>query len=434
MVNFNQAFKLKVVTDYLNGNGSTSLCRKYHIAKSATVLKWVNRYQSYGLEGLSIQKPNIKTYSFDFRMQVLNFQKRHQLSYPKTALYFNIPTASTVYNWQKQWELHGESGLKSNSGRPKNKMKPQNPHYFIKYHYEKIKHHTSSTIKAATELIQQLPEYSTRFILHTIGLAKSVYYYHLNQDKQKDEQLLNHIKLIKQAHPDYGYRRLTFTLKNEGVDVNHKRVQRIMQCNHLQVTTYGKKKRRYNSYRGQIGKIAKNHLKRQFDTSKPYQKLVTDVSEFRYGKADIKHRVYLSPILDLYSREVLDYEISSHPTVKFTLKPVQRLIKRLPKTGVKPILHSDQGFQYQTPIWQKTLKDNAISQSMSRKGNCLDNAAMESFFHIMKAEVMTTHYQTKTELVDAMKKWIHYYNNKRIKLKLGGKSPVQYRKLTTQFN
>ncbi|MGX4763640.1 IS3 family transposase [Holzapfeliella sp. JNUCC 72] len=386
------------------------------------------------MAGLAIQKPNTSTYTLEFKRQVLDFQKRHQLSYPEAALYFNIPTASTIYNWQKRWELYGASGLKSSPGRYKRQMKPQDPHYFIKYHYERIKHQATSTIKAATELIQQLPEYSTRFILHTIGLAKSVYYYHLNQDKQKDEQLLNHIKLIKQAHPNYGYRRLTFALKNEGLDVNHKRVQRIMQLNNLQVTAYGKKKRRYNSYRGQIGKIANNHLKRRFDAQKPYQKLVTDVSEFRYGKADINHRVYFSPILDLHSREVLDYEISSHPTVKLTLNPVQRLVKRLPQTQTQPILHSDQGFQYQTPIWQKTLKDNSISQSMSRKGNCLDNAAMESFFHIMKAEVMTTHYQTKPELVDAMKKWIHYYNNDRIKLKLGGKSPVQYRKLTTHFN
>ncbi|WP_062325050.1 hypothetical protein [Holzapfeliella floricola] len=106
----------------------------------------------------------------------------------------------------KQWELYGESGLQSCPGCPKRQIKPQDPHYFIKYHYERIKHQVTSTIKAATELIQQLPEYSTRFILHTIGLAKSVYYYHLNQDKQKDERLLNHIKLIKQAHPNYGYR------------------------------------------------------------------------------------------------------------------------------------------------------------------------------------------------------------------------------------
>ncbi|KRN04835.1 helix-turn-helix domain containing protein [Holzapfeliella floricola] len=100
MVKFNQAFKLKIVTDYLNGKSSTNLCRQYHIAQTGTIFKWVKRYQRYGIAGLAIQKPNTKTYTFEFKLQVLDFQKRHQLSYPEAALYFNIPTASTIYNWQ----------------------------------------------------------------------------------------------------------------------------------------------------------------------------------------------------------------------------------------------------------------------------------------------------------------------------------------------
>ncbi|XIF19965.1 MAG: IS3 family transposase [Acetilactobacillus jinshanensis] len=204
-----------------------------------------------------------------------------------------------------------------------------------------------------------------------------------------------------------------------------------MQKYHLQCTKFSKKIRKYNSYHGIVIMIFPNLLNRNFKTNLRGRKLVTDVSEFRYGNQDIHHRVYLSPYMDLTTDEVVAYNISNHPTLNFTLKP---LIKGLNKfkqlhLSYKTIVHSDQGIQYQSHEWHDTLRQYGAIQSMSRKGTCLDNAQMESFFHIMKAEMMDKHYQTEGQLIKAMKSWIWYYNHIRPKEKLGYRSPIEYRKL-----
>ncbi len=195
---------------------------------------------------------------------------------------------------------------------------------------------------------------------------------------------------------------------------------------------FNRQKRKYNSYKGTVGRIAANRLHRRFKTDRPYQKLVADVSEFRYGSMSQSERVYLEPILDLFSGEVLAFNISNHPTVEFVVKPLKEAIKRLPNLKYRTTVHTDQGFQYQHQNWQQVLKDHRIFQSMSRKATCLDNAVIESFFHIMKVEVMDEHFEDKDSLVQAMTDWIDFYNKRRIKTKLNGKSPKKHRELTVQ--
>lgn len=252
-------------------------------------------------------------------------------------------------------------------------------------------------------------------------------------EKNDDEELLKKISEIKEENHDYGYRRVTLALHNLGIQVNHKKVQRVMQENGLQSTAYNKKSRKYNSYKGTIGKIAPNRLHRRFNTDRPYQKLTSDVTELRWGDGSMNHRAYLEPIYDLYNGEVISFNIDLHPTVAFAIKPLKEVLNKLPKLAYRTTIHTDQGFQYQNPQWVRELKSHHVFQSMSRKATCLDNAAMESFFHILKCEtVYTHHYETYEEVKTAVTKWIHYYNNQRIKVKLGGKSPVQYRILTTE--
>lgn len=235
---------------------------------------------------------------------------------------------------------------------------------------------------------------------------------------------------IKRTNQAYGYRRVCLELSNRGYQVNHKLVLRIMRANNWLSKAYSRKLRKYNSYKGQVGKVSKNRINRRFKTDRPYQKLTTDISEFRYGSLDTDHRVYLSPIMDLYSGEIISFNIGDHPTVDLVMKPLQEVVNRISKLKYRTTIHSDQGIQYQSHIWNQALADNQIFQSMSRKGNCLDNSPMESFFHIMKAEVMEATYDSKENLVTAMNLWIDYYNNHRIKAKLGGKSPVKYRELS----
>lgn len=185
------------------------------------------------------------------------------------------------------------------------------------------------------------------------------------------------------------------------------------------------RRKKYRSYRGNQGKIAPDLLKRDFSAEQPNQKWVTDVTEF----AVAGEKLYLSPILDLYNSEIICYELHTRPNYELVGKMLKTAFKTHSNTeGL--LLHSDQGWHYQMKSFQRELNQKGVLQSMSRKGNCLDNAVMENFFGILKSELFyTKKYTTIEELKKDIKDYIKYYNNDRIKLKLNGKSPVQYRAL-----
>jgi transposase InsO family protein len=218
----------------------------------------------------------------------------------------------------------------------------------------------------------------------------------------------------------YGYRRITMELRNRGIPLNHKTVQRLTKELGLVCRVRMKK---YRSYKGEVGKIAPNLLKRDFSTTAPNQKWVTDVTEFSlFGE-----KLYLSPILDLHSSYLVSCVISERPVLSMVMNMVDDATRRLPP-GAAPLLHSDQGWQYQHKHYQKKLADCGIIQSMSRKGNCLDNAVMENFFGLLKSELLylqnfesMEHF--KQELID----YLDYYNNLRIKAKLKGLPPAIHR-------
>ena len=217
----------------------------------------------------------------------------------------------------------------------------------------------------------------------------------------------------------YGYRRILLELKNLGYVINHKTVLKLMKSLNIQ----GKqRKSKYKSYKGEVGKIAPNIINRNFNATKPFEKLTTDVTEF----AVCDEKVYLSPILDMYNNEIVSYSISTSPNFWQTRDMLDGLLNKLP-TNSTPILHSDQGWQYQMKEYQRILKQNNIIQSMSRKGNCLDNSIMENFFGRLKTEMFFGEkFESVDTFIDKLKEYIYYYNNERIILKLK-MSPVQYR-------
>ncbi len=182
--------------------------------------------------------------------------------------------------------------------------------------------------------------------------------------------------------------------------------------------------KKYRSYKGEIGKIAPNLLERNFSTTSPNQKWVTDVTEFNvFGQ-----KLYLSPILDLYSQDIVSYTISDQPVISMVVSMLDKAFSQI-QDGSNLILHSDQGWQYQHRIYQNLLKSKGLRQSMSRKGNCLDNAVMENIFGHLKSELLylqqfdsITHFQA--ELVA----YLDYYNNRRIKAKLKGLPPALHRR------
>ena len=181
---------------------------------------------------------------------------------------------------------------------------------------------------------------------------------------------------------------------------------------------------KYRSYKGQVGKIADNILQRQFEADKPNQKWVTDVTEFKVGS----EKLYLSPIMDLFNGEIIAFQTQRRPLFGLVKDMLKEAVNKL-KPSEKPIVHSDQGWQYQMAHYQRQLSEKGLIQSMSRKGNCLDNASMESFFGILKSECFYgKKFKTIDDLEQTVKEYIHYYNHERIKVKLKGLSPVEYRK------
>lgn len=186
--------------------------------------------------------------------------------------------------------------------------------------------------------------------------------------------------IYHENHGRYGYRRITMELHNRGYQVNHKIVQRLMKDLHLKCMVRIKK---YRSYKGEIGKIAPNILERDFIATAPNQKWATDIKAF----ALCGTKLYLSPILDMYNGEIVSYEISDRPVREQVINMLDKAFCKIPD-NTNLIFHSDQGWQYQHKIYQKRLMDKGIRQSMSRKGNCLDNSIMENFFGLLKSELL----------------------------------------------
>lgn len=252
-----------------------------------------------------------------------------------------------------------------------------------------------------------------------------------NPDKEVEEEILS----IREEHKDYGYRRIHKELLSRGILINKKKVQRIVQKLKIQVMSFSRKSRKYSSYKGKVGEVAPNRIKRRFDTNIVHQKITTDTTEFKYYEKDqngviqIK-KLYLDPFMDMYNREIISYGISKRPSAENIMNALRQAIEVTKDCKYRRIFHSDQGWAYQMKAYVKELKNNKIFQSMSRKGNCIDNSPMENFFGILKQEMYHgVIYHSYEELKIAIEEYIKYYNEKRIKEKLGWVSPIDYREL-----
>lgn len=259
-------------------------------------------------------------------------------------------------------------------------------------------------------------------------MARSVFYYHRKRihagDKYRQEK--EEIQRLCHLHKGrYGYRRVTAEMKNLGYTLNHKTVRKLMGVLGLACRM---RKVRYRSYRGEVGKIAPNVLKRDFKAGLPNQKWATDITQITIRA----EKLYLSPILDMFNGEIVSYSISRSPNMQLVNEMLEQALGKVAHTkGL--ILHSDQGWHYQQNGYRKALEQRGIIQSMSRKGNCLDNAMIENFFGIVKTELLYAQsFETAEEFIFSLKEYIDYYNNIRIKNRLQRKSPVQYRALLQQ--
>ena len=273
-------------------------------------------------------------------------------------------------------------------------------------------------------MIQELRrEHDLVTLLEIAQLPRSTYYYHSKRQASEDKYAQAKAEITEIYHENkgrYGYRRITDELRNRGFSLNHKTVQRLMKELGLVCRV---RMKRYRSYKGEVGKIADNELNREFRAEKPNQKWVTDVTQFRlFGQ-----KLYFSPILDLYSGDIVTYTISDRPNLEMVTTMLEQAFLVLPdNTGL--LLHSDQGWHYQHKQYRRMLEEKGIRQSMSRKGNCYDNSVMENFFGHLKSELL---YLQEFDSIDHFKKelieYIDYYNNRRIKARLKGLPPALHR-------
>ncbi|AIM16941.1 transposase [Bacillus sp. X1(2014)] len=271
-------------------------------------------------------------------------------------------------------------------------------------------------------------------MLNQVGIPEATYHYHVKQMHQVDpdkEWKALILEVFEKHEGRYGYRRIHAELKAQGYTINHKKVQRIMQELNLKCEKFVRKSR-YKSYKGTVGKVAKNRLNRRFYTPYALQKVVTDVTEFKCTKDE---KLYLSPVVDLYNGEIIGFSMPKRPTLDFVIDSLKQALPVIhERAKYRTTIHSDQGWHYQHKKWVQTLKQNKIFQSMSRKGNCADNAAMENFFGLLKQEIYYGEaFISYEELKKKIEKYIDYYNNVRIKQKLAGMSPVEYRIHTSQL-
>lgn len=260
-------------------------------------------------------------------------------------------------------------------------------------------------------------------LLKVVGLSRSTFYA-WDVARKVPDKYARTLELIKQIYDEhkgrYGYRRIASSLSEHGVDLHANTIRRLMGVLGLKSV---QRVRRYKSFKGTVGVIAPNHIERDFDASAPNQKWATDVTELKVGD----EKVYLSTVKDLCTREIVAHTMGLRPTMELVNSMLKIALSKL-GPGQALTMHSDQGWHYQMPEYRKLLSDHNVLQSMSRKGNCLDNASMESFFAVLKTECFHKHkFADATALMATIDEYIQYYNTKRISTVLGGLTPLQCR-------
>ena len=237
-------------------------------------------------------------------------------------------------------------------------------------------------------------KYLLKDLLKYLKFPKSTYmYWQKRFDRpDKDQDIKERIKQIRFNNPNYGYRRIHASLRRQGIQINHKKVQRLVQHLCLQVRNFTRRSRKYSSYKGKVGKVSPNRINRRFNTSVVHQKITTDTSEFKYyekdksGNIQVK-KAYLNPFLDMYNGEIISFSFTDSISLESIIEPLEEAIEKTSDCKYRRVFHSDQGWAYQLKGYVDRLRDNGIIQSMSRKGNCLDNSPIENFFGILKQEI-----------------------------------------------
>ena len=443
--NFSVEEKMSAIGLVFQGESARSVSRRLHLGHHI-LYEWIESYKLRGIEGLKPKGKRQRRLSYEEKCKIIREYQESELTLCQLSAKYDI-ASSVLANWVRLAERKGFETLMSKKRGPKTgmvRMKRLPKDECEKENERLRKENGESPAKKseslsrgkrspkqsdwaqAIEELRRNEHADLGLLLELKKMARSTFYYHLKNSKKEDKyrEDKDMIYTIFHRHKGrYGYRRITLELRNRNRLINHKTVKKLMDELGLKSEV---RKVKYRSYKGAVGKTAPNIIDRDFVADRPYQKLATDVTQMTVGGC----KIYLSPILDMCDGEILSYTITEAPNLEMVMSMLNQMYERieLPKGAV---LHSDQGWHYQHAAYQNSLKKHNIIQSMSRKGNCLDNAMMENFFGLMKSELL---YPGKYTSAEVFKKdlieYIEYYNNERIKLRLNGMSPVQYR---TQF-
>ena len=287
-------------------------------------------------------------------------------------------------------------------------------------------------IYIAIEFLNTHMGYSIKEMCIALKLNRSSYYKWKSRQQSKSEllniQITEYVKdFYEESNGVLGYRQMCININREKTDelphrINVKRVRRIMRILGLK-SVIRKKRPDYVKSTPEI--TAENVLNRDFKATVPFEKWLTDVTEFKYYVGAEVKKLYLSAILDLYDRRIIAYTIgdSNNNELVFTMFDEARSLY----PDAKPIFHSDRGFQYTSRTFHNKLVDAGMIQSMSRVGRCLDNAPMEGWWGILKSEMYyLKKFTSREELVSDIEKYIHFYNTRRYQKRLNCMTPCEY--------
>lgn len=440
--------KIQAVEEYLTGTEvKAKVARKYGIRRMLFRIL-VGIYEKHGKKGL-LNPPKI---TGKFRIKLVEWKQQHTASLTETCVQFAFRSPGSVRKWEMIYLQQGKSALLEINRGVKSHQKARSSETSEKFtkrelilaHTKRCLKKTNSLEKASNKEISQIiislrARYKLADLIMALPISMSVFQYWQKKlaSKDPDKELKQRLTEIYETHQgNYGVRRVVPEVRAlyraEGRTMpNHKKIQRLMHEMGLICGKYSKRVKKYDSSKGPNGKKAKNHFKRRFKTDRPLQKLACDVTELRAKNGD---KVHLEIIKDLYSKRILEWELGTHPDLKFSLAPLKRLVRALPLTGHQVTLHTDQGWQYQHKTWRHWLRKGRIRQSMSRRATCLDNAACETCFNKLKAEMPTANQcETRKELSEAVGSWIEYYNTVRIQNSLNNRTPLGF-ELTYQTN
>lgn len=443
--------KIKIYELWKSGEkGVSELSRLYHLNLSTIV--YITRLADR--HGIEVFNHEFTDYSPEFKKNAVKRVLVNGETKQFVAIDLGLTTTCQIRDWVNKVKENGYTSLermrgwqwhekednggtrKRKQGTSREELEAYNRELIRKkierLSFSKRKIKKEDIAKVITELRREL-KCSLVFILDTIKtnkefpqITKSDYYYQLSKtDKDsKNDDIMNRIISIFYEHKQrYGYRRITLQLKKEGFNINDKKVRRLMS--RMDLKAKKRNKRKYSSYKGTVGKIADNLIQRDFFANKPNEKWYSDITEFNHFGT----KIYLSPILDGCAGDIVSYVISKSPNLKQVTDMVNEAFNKYDDLS-NLIFHTDQGWQYQHESYQKLLTDKGVKQSMSRKGNSIDDGLMENFFGLLKTEMyydQEDEYKTIDDLIKAVEDYIYYYNNDRIKSRLKGLTPIEYR-------